>query len=172
MLVATTVIEVGVNVPNATVMMWNAEMFGLAQLHQFRGRVGRGAAQSSCVLLYKSPLSETAKARLEILRQVDDGFVIAEEDLRLRGGGEVLGPRQSGDPGFRLARGRKPRASSSGRPTCRNTSSPAMPISNRSKGLRRAAVSHCSSAATPCACCRRGKYAACALFLAMFIVTL
>jgi len=103
-LVATTVIEVGVNVPNATVMIVeNAELFGLAQLHQLRGRVGRGAAQSSCILLYKGPLSETAKSRLDILRQVDDGFVIAEEDLRLRGGGEVLGPRQSGDPGFRIA---------------------------------------------------------------------
>ncbi len=103
-LVATTVIEVGVNVPNASVMIIeNAEMFGLAQLHQLRGRVGRGAAQSSCILLYKAPLSLTAKARLDTLRQVDDGFIIAEQDLDLRGGGEILGPRQSGDPGFRLA---------------------------------------------------------------------
>ncbi len=103
-LVATTVIEVGVNVPNATIMVIeHAERFGLAQLHQLRGRVGRGAAQSSCILLYNAPLSDTAKSRLDIMRQTEDGFVIAEEDLRLRGGGEILGTRQSGDPGFRVA---------------------------------------------------------------------
>jgi ATP-dependent DNA helicase RecG len=104
-LVATTVIEVGVNVPNATIMVVeHAECFGLAQLHQLRGRVGRGHAQSSCILLYATPLSETAKARLDIMRQSEDGFRIAEEDLRLRGGGEILGTRQSGEPGFRVAR--------------------------------------------------------------------
>jgi ATP-dependent DNA helicase RecG len=104
-LVATTVIEVGVNVPAASVMVIeHAERFGLAQLHQLRGRVGRGAAQSSCILLYNQPLTETARARLDILRQSEDGFQIAEEDLRLRGGGEILGTRQSGDPGFRIAR--------------------------------------------------------------------
>ncbi len=98
-LVATTVIEVGVNVPEATVMIIeHAERFGLAQLHQLRGRVGRGSDQSSCILLYSAPLSETAKERLAIMRETEDGFLIAEKDLELRGAGEVLGTRQSGLP--------------------------------------------------------------------------
>jgi ATP-dependent DNA helicase RecG len=105
LLVATTVIEVGVDVPEATVMVIeHAERFGLAQLHQLRGRIGRGAKRSICLLLYKAPLGETAKARLEILRETDDGFRIAEEDLRLRGEGDVLGTRQSGMPQFKVAR--------------------------------------------------------------------
>jgi len=104
-LVATTVIEVGVDVPDASVMIIeHAERFGLAQLHQLRGRVGRGRAESSCLLLYKGPLGETSRARLEIMRETDDGFRIAEEDLKLRGGGEVLGTRQSGMPEFRVVR--------------------------------------------------------------------
>jgi ATP-dependent DNA helicase RecG len=105
LLVATTVIEVGVDVPEATIMVIeHAERYGLAQLHQLRGRIGRGTGQSTCLLLYRTPLGETAKARLAILRESEDGFRIAEEDLRLRGEGDVLGTRQSGTPGFHIAR--------------------------------------------------------------------
>jgi ATP-dependent DNA helicase RecG len=105
LLVATTVIEVGVDVPEATVMVIeHAERFGLAQLHQLRGRIGRGSEHSTCLLLYKAPLSETTKARLAIMRETEDGFRIAEEDLKLRGEGDVLGTRQSGMPGFKVAR--------------------------------------------------------------------
>jgi len=104
LLVATTVIEVGVDVPNASLMIIeNAERLGLAQLHQLRGRVGRGSAESSCVLLYRTPLSQTARLRLATLRETNDGFLIAERDLELRGPGEVLGTRQTGLAEFRLA---------------------------------------------------------------------
>ena len=103
-LVATTVIEVGVDVPDATIMVIeHAERFGLAQLHQLRGRVGRGSKASTCLLLFKGPLGDVAKARLSILRESEDGFRLAEEDLRLRGEGEVLGTRQSGAPSFDFA---------------------------------------------------------------------
>ena len=104
-LVATTVIEVGVDVANATLMIIeNAERFGLAQLHQLRGRVGRGSAQSYCLLMYQPPLGETAQRRLRIMRETTDGFRIAEEDLAIRGAGELLGTRQTGEASFRVAR--------------------------------------------------------------------
>jgi ATP-dependent DNA helicase RecG len=104
LLVATTVVEVGVDVPAASVMVVeHAERFGLAQLHQLRGRVGRGAAASYCLLLHEEGLTETARRRLVLLRDTDDGFVIADEDFRIRGGGDLLGKRQSGQPGWRLA---------------------------------------------------------------------
>src|ERR1700759_5634470 len=105
LLVATTVVEVGVDVPEATIMVIeNAERFGLAQLHQLRGRIGRGSEASTCLLLYREPLSEMSKARLTVIRETTDGFRIAEEDLKLRGEGDVLGIRQSGLPGYRIAR--------------------------------------------------------------------
>ena len=103
-LVATTVIEVGVDVPNASLMIIeNAERMGLAQLHQLRGRVGRGSAASSCVLLYRAPLSRMARERLAVLRDSNDGFIIADKDLALRGPGEVLGTRQAGAMNLRIA---------------------------------------------------------------------
>jgi ATP-dependent DNA helicase RecG len=103
-LVATTVIEVGVNVPNASIMVIErAETFGLAQLHQMRGRVGRGSAQSTCLLMYQAPLNETGARRLKALRDTEDGFRIAEEDLAMRGAGDLIGTAQSGLPRFRVA---------------------------------------------------------------------
>jgi ATP-dependent DNA helicase RecG len=103
-LVATTVIEVGVNVPNASIMVIErAEIFGLAQLHQLRGRVGRGSAQSTCLLMYQAPLGEGGGRRLQILRDTEDGFRIAEEDLAMRGAGDLIGTAQSGLPRFRVA---------------------------------------------------------------------
>ena len=104
LLVATTVVEVGVDVPTASVMVIeHAERFGLAQLHQLRGRIGRGAEASFCLLLHDDGLTETARRRLLLLRDTDDGFAIADADFRLRGGGDLLGTRQAGSPGFRLA---------------------------------------------------------------------
>jgi ATP-dependent DNA helicase RecG len=104
LLVATTVIEVGVDVPNATLMVIeNAERMGLSQLHQLRGRVGRGSAASACILMYQTPLSDAARARLKVIFETSDGFEIARQDLLLRGPGELLGKRQSGAPMLRFA---------------------------------------------------------------------
>jgi ATP-dependent DNA helicase RecG len=104
LLVATTVIEVGVDVPNASLMIIdNAERLGLSQLHQLRGRVGRGARKSVCVMLYRAPLGATARARLEVMRNTTDGFEVAQRDLELRGPGEVLGTRQTGLLKLRVA---------------------------------------------------------------------
>ena len=103
-LIATTVIEVGVDIPAASIMIIeHAERFGLAQLHQLRGRIGRGTKKSVCLLLYGQALSASGRKRLEIMRQTSDGFLISEEDLKLRGGGEIHGTRQSGLPRFRIA---------------------------------------------------------------------
>jgi ATP-dependent DNA helicase RecG len=104
LLVATTVIEVGVDVPNASLMIIeNPERLGLAQLHQLRGRVGRGATASHCVLLYQAPLSQRGRERLDVMRRSNDGFYIAEQDLLFRGPGELLGTRQTGLTSFRVA---------------------------------------------------------------------
>jgi ATP-dependent DNA helicase RecG len=104
LLVSTTIIEVGLDVPNATVMIIeNSERMGLSQLHQLRGRVGRGDKKSSCILIYKSGLSETARRRINILRKSGNGFDIAREDLDLRGPGEILGKKQKGDINFKIA---------------------------------------------------------------------
>ena len=103
-LVATTVIEVGVDVPNASlIIIESAERMGLSQLHQLRGRVGRGSEQSNCVMLYKQPLGQLAKKRLSVMRETNDGFVVAQQDLELRGPGELLGTRQTGLPQYRVA---------------------------------------------------------------------
>ena len=104
MLVATTVIEVGVDVPNASIMVIErAEIFGLAQLHQLRGRVGRGEAASTCLLMYQGPLTETGRKRLDVMRETEDGFRIAETDLEIRGAGDLIGTAQSGLPKFHVA---------------------------------------------------------------------
>ena len=152
-LVATTVIEVGVNVPNANIMVIeHAERFGLAQLHQLRGRVGRGSRESFCMLLYKAPLGETARQRLEMMEHTEDGFLIAEKDLELRGGGEVLGARQSGDAGVPHRRGAELRDAAHGRPRrCPPRAGERPAIWRARAGRRCGRCSTSSSATRPCA---------------------
>ena len=148
MLVATTVIEVGVDVPNATLMIVEgAERFGLAQLHQLRGRVGRGSGKSICLLIRSQNLTEVGRARLALMRETNDGFRIAEEDLRLRGPGEILGTRQSGEEAFRVATpetGRGARADRAERRAC--SCSTATAGCRARAGRRRGFASICSSA--------------------------
>ncbi|ODN70437.1 ATP-dependent DNA helicase RecG [Methylobrevis pamukkalensis] len=155
-LVSTTVIEVGVDVPDATIMVIeHAERFGLAQLHQLRGRVGRGDRPSTCLLLFKGPLGEVARARLEVMRETEDGFRIAEEDLKLRGGGELLGTRQSGMPGFRIAR---PEVHGDLIEIARDDAALVLardPALASRAGRRCARCSTCSVATRPCGCCGR-----------------
>ncbi len=155
-LVATTVIEVGVDVPNATlIVIEGAERFGLAQLHQLRGRVGRGSQHSTCLLLRGNALSETSRSRLALMRESNDGFRIAEEDLRLRGGGELLGTRQSGEAGARLADAVQTAA------LIETAHADARLLTDRDGGLegrggrRRGPCSICSSAMRRWGCCGR-----------------
>ena len=153
-LVATTVIEVGVDVPNANIMVIeHAERFGLAQLHQLRGRVGRGTRESFCMLLYKPPLGEAARQRLAMMEETEDGFKIAEKDLELRGGGEVLGARQSGMPEFRIAAVPNfEELLAAARDDARLVLSPGPAPRPRPAAKRCACCSTSSNATRPCAC--------------------
>ena len=144
LLVATTVIEVGVDVPQATIMVVeHAERFGLAQLHQLRGRIGRGSEASTCLLLYQAPLGEIARERISILRETEDGFRIAEEDLRLRGGGEVLGTQAERPAGAAPRRPRRARAADRNRPRRRAAGAVARPETHDAarRGAAHAALS-------------------------------
>ena len=153
LLVATTVIEVGVDVPNATLMVIeNAERMGLAQLHQLRGRVGRGTDASSCVLLYRAPLSQLARERLKVIRESSDGFEIARRDLELRGPGELLGTRQTGLAQLRVAdlmRDARPAAAACRRPPscCSPPTRRPSPASPRAGSARSSATAASVSAA-------------------------
>ena len=162
LLVATTVIEVGIDVPAATVMVIeHAERFGLAQLHQLRGRIGRGDQPSTCLLLYQPPLGEIARRRLAILRETEDGFRIAEEDLRLRGGGEVLGTRQSGLPQLRLADLARHEGLIAIAHDDARLSWSATPTLSSPRGEALRCSSTCSAATRRCSTCGRGNASRC-----------